>query len=95
MNVPESEGAHLARLEERVEGIRSDLGEINAELARTRKRLHDVEGVTQAFMDMQNVNRQKEARQYRRLGVQIQVLTIVVALAAIVAPIVTAIALRH
>jgi len=46
-------------------------------------------------MDTQQVNRQREAQQYRRLGVQIQVLTVVVALAAIVAPIVTALTIHH
>ena len=82
-------------MEERVEGVREDLAALLAEVQRNRKRLHDLEGIAQAFMDTQQVNRQREAQQYRRLGVQIQVLTVVVALAAIVAPIVTALTIHH
>lgn len=93
--MPDSEGAHIARLEERVQGVREDVAELVAEVQRHRKRLHDLEGIAQAYMDTQKVHRQREAQQYRRLGIQIQVLTVVVALAAIVAPIVTAVTLGH
>ena len=84
-----AEGERIAKLEEQVRGVRRDIGELVAESTRARKRLHDLEGVAQAFMDAQAVNRRQEERQYQRLGIRIQVLTIVVGMAAVVAPIVT------
>lgn len=89
--MPDSEGAHIARLEERVQGVREDLASIVSEQQAMRKRLHDVEGVTAAFLDIQKKARQGEAEQYRRLEVRIQVLTVIVGLAAVLAPVVVAV----
>jgi hypothetical protein len=86
--VPDSEGAHIARLDERVEGVRQDLAEVVAEMAKTRKRLHDLEGIAQAFMDVQRDNRRKEADQYRKLVIWLQIVAVLVAIAAIIVPVV-------
>jgi len=89
--VPDSEGARIARLEERVAGVREDMGDLVAEQLRHRTRLHNLEGIIATFVDQQRENRRGEARQYRRLEVRMQVLTIAVAIGAIFAPIVVAI----
>lgn len=89
--MPDSEGARIARLEERVAGVREDLGELVAEQLRHRTRLHNLEGICATFLDQQRENRRSEARQYRRLEVRMQVLTIAVAIGAIFAPIVVAV----
>lgn len=88
--MPESEGARLARLEERVDGVREDMLDVVQEQLRHRTRLHNLEGICAAFVDQQRENRRSEVRQYRRLEVRMQVLTIAVAIGAIFAPIVVA-----
>lgn len=88
--MPDSEGARIARLEERVGGVREDIDDIVREQLRHRTRLHNIEGICAAFVDQQKENRRGEARQYRRLEVRMQVLTIAVAIGAIFAPIIVA-----
>lgn len=78
-------------LAERLSGVREDVHELGQEQHRMRERLHKLEGLTQALVDTQKVNRQAEARQYRRLELRMQLLTIVVGLAAVAVPIVVAI----
>lgn len=85
-----SEPERLAALEEWRQGVREDLGELVAETARTRRRLHNLEGVAQAFADAQKVAREAEARQYRRLTLALGFLGVVVAIAAIIVPLVLA-----
>jgi len=65
--------------------------ELVAEQLRHRTRLHNLEGICASFIDQQRENRRGEARQYRRLEVRMQVLTIAVAIGAIFAPIVVAV----
>jgi hypothetical protein len=65
--------------------------ELVAEQLRHRTRLHNLEGICATFLDQQRENRRGEARQYRRLEVRMQVLTIAVAIGAIFAPIVVAV----
>ena len=76
----------IATLEAILPEIRDDVREIRAETSRTRKRLHSLEGISSSFLAWQKDAREKEKEQYRRLGVRIQVLTLVVGLAAVVVP---------
>lgn len=62
--------------------------ELKEETLRARARLHNLEGVAGAFLDMQKDNRRKEDTQYRRLGVRIQVVGLALTLAAILSPII-------
>ena len=89
--MPESEGAHIARLDERISGVRRDVDELVEEQLRHRTRLHNLEGICAAFVDQQQVNRRLEVKQYRRLEIRMQVLTIAIAIGAIIAPIMVAI----
>ena len=89
--MPDSEGAHIARLEERIAGVREDVQDLMAEVAGLRKRLHDVEGIAGAFLEWQKQSREKEAAQYRRLGNRVAWLGLVVAVAAIVVPVIVTI----
>lgn len=65
--------------------------ELLAEQLRHRTRLHQLEGICGTFLDQQRENRRTEANQYRRLELRLQVLTVVIAIAAIATPIVIAI----
>lgn len=85
--MPERELERLARLEEQVRGVREDIAELVAEAQRGRVRLHNLEGIAGSFVDIQKENRRKEADQYRRLELRIQVLTLIVGMAAVLAPI--------
>jgi predicted nucleic acid-binding Zn-ribbon protein len=60
--------ARLARLEEQIKGVREDVAEMHNEVERARTRLHNLEGITQMFVDAQKLNRRREEEQYRRLG---------------------------
>lgn len=70
-------------------GVREDLGVLAAQMDRTRTRLHNLEGLAGRFMANQQENREREERQYQRLGLRIAVLTLVVGCAAVVVPLVT------
>jgi hypothetical protein len=64
-----------------------DRAEIKAEAVRTRTRIHKLEGAVGMLLDAQKQGRRAEERQYRHVEVRIQVLTVVVGLAAVVVPI--------
>lgn len=65
--------------------------ELLAEQQRHRGRLHNLEGLVGSFVEAQRENRRGEARQYRSLELRLQVLTVVIAIAAIAVPLVLAI----
>lgn len=88
-----TDGERLATLEEIARDFERDMADLNAEVERHRARLHNLEGIAGTFVNLQKEARRKEEAQYRRLGARIQLLSIVVALAAVVAPIVTALAI--
>ncbi len=77
--MPERQGVDTAVLVERIEGIRSVVNELAAEQQRNRTRLHNLEGFAAAYLDTQRANRRSEDRQYRRLELRLQVLTVVIA----------------
>lgn len=76
-------------LAERIQGVREDVAELTAEMGRTRTRLHNLEGFAAAYLDMQRENRRQEDRQYRRMEVRLQVMTVVLGLAAVVFPLIS------
>ena len=81
-----TEAERLATLEAILPAIREDVAEIKIESVRTRKRLHSLEGISSAFLSWQKEAREGEKRQYQRLGLRIQVLTVVVGIAAVISP---------
>jgi hypothetical protein len=85
-----ADGASVDVLAERIKGLRDDVQELSEEQKRSRGRLHDLEGLAAAWADTQNVNRRAEARQYRRLELRIQVLSVAVGFAAVASPILVA-----
>jgi hypothetical protein len=89
--VPSSEGVSIEVLAERLVGIRHAVTELDAEQKRMRTRLHNLEGFAAAYLDQQRANRRGEERQYRRLEVRVQVLTLAVGFAAVASPIIVAI----
>ncbi len=80
--------ARLAKVEAVLLEVREDVAEIKMEALRTRDRLHKLEGVSTLFVQTQKESRRSEEAQYQRLGLRIQVLTLVIATAAIVVPVI-------
>jgi len=89
--VREPEGVTIGVLVERLEGVRQDVAELREAQREDHHRLRSVESAVKQMIDAQQVNRRGEERQYRRLEVRVQVLTLAVGFAAIVSPIVVAI----
>ena len=81
-----TEGERIARVEQQIIDLRGDIADRKNEEERTRKRLHDVEGVLGLLVDQQKQARAQEAAQYRRLEIRMQLLTLVIALAAFAEP---------
>lgn len=81
-----SEGERIATVEEQVRGLRGDVQELTAEQARTRERLHKLEGTTKGMVTEAAVRAQVAAAAAQKTQRWIQVLTAIVALAGIVGP---------
>ena len=81
-----TEGERLASVEQQIIDLRGDIADRKHEEERTRKRLHDIEGVMGLLVDQQKRNREQEAKQYRRVELRLQALTIVIAFAALAEP---------
>ena len=81
-----TEGERLAALEQQIVDLRGDIIDRKHEEERTRERLHKVEGTMQRLVDIQTQARAQEATQYRRLELRMQVMTLVIALAALLEP---------
>lgn len=69
--------------------------ELTRETQRTRQRLHGLEGTAAGVRLMTEEGRRKEQTQYRRLELRLQVLTAVIAAAAVVVPIVVVYLTNH
>lgn len=87
----DAQGVDTAVLAERINGLAGKVSEFVQEQQRMRARLHNLEGFAAAYLDVQRENRRVEARQYRRLELRLQVLTVVIALAAVVVPVIVAV----
>ena len=84
-----SDAERLATVESVLLDVRDDVRDIRGDIKLNRDRIHSLEGTANQFLTWQQEAREGERKQYARLGLRIQVLTIIVGLAAIVAPIVS------
>jgi len=88
------DGERIATLEANVGEIRVDLAELVAEERRTRKRLHDLEGITGALVNLQKERRRDEQRRERKYTRRLNLLLVLASFAAVASPIVVAL-LHH
>ena len=58
----------MATLEAVTADIRGDVSDLREESMRHRKRLHDLEGFTKAYLSVQKEARREESNQYRRMA---------------------------
>ena len=87
--MPETDGVAIARLQEQVKGLREDMQDFSNESGRTRTRLHNLEGAVQAFADVQKRAKQDTENRQRRIEVRMEVLSVLVGVAAIAIPLIT------
>lgn len=80
------EGERVARLEALFGGLRDDVQQLRSEEGRTRKRLHDVEGLLDTLVEQEKVRIRVTRESQRRMRSRLEVLTVVVALAALFEP---------
>lgn len=81
-----TDGERIATLEEAVRNVVRDVADLDAQTDRTRKRLHDLEGLTGALVE---VNRQRElaaTKRQRRTEIRVEILTVVVVVATFAEP---------
>ena len=82
-----TDGERLATVEAVLRELRGDMRDLNDETQRTRKRLHDLEGTTGMLVDQEKKRREATQTRQRRLEVRIQILTVVIACAALFEPV--------
>ena len=81
-----TDGERLATIEAVILEIRGDVSDLKVEAARTRDRLHNLEGIAGAFVSAQHENRRQEDRQYRRLGTRIGIAGVLLTAAVLLSP---------
>ena len=81
-----SDSERIATLEAHVADIRSDVAELVQEERRTRKRLHDLEGVAGALVDLNRQRSREAARRQKRIEWWLRVIATAVAVLAFLEP---------
>ena len=81
-----TEGERLATVEAVLQELREDVGELKSESQRARGRLHDLEGLASTLVDQERVRIRVTKEQQARMRTRIEVLTFVVACAALLEP---------
>lgn len=78
--------ARIARVEQLLADLRDDVQEMRDETLRTRRRLHDLEGVSGVLVEQEKLRRRATQLRDRRFMRRLQVLTIVIAIATPLEP---------
>lgn len=81
-----TEGERIATLEAVIGELRGDMGDLKSETIRTRARLHDLEGIAGMLVSQEKQRNRDTRRAQRRTDRRLQVLTVVVAIAALLEP---------
>lgn len=81
-----SSDERLAALEERVSGLRDDMTELKDETFRSRRRLHDLEGIAGVLVAQEKRRNRDTRENQRRTQRRLSVLTVVIAAAALFEP---------
>jgi len=80
----------VAVLETKLDNLRGDMAELVTETQRTRTRLHNLEGVAHALVDVNKQRAKDERARERRYARRINLLSFLVAIAAVASPIIVA-----
>ena len=85
-----SEGERIAVVETEVRGLREDVQQLTSEQQRTRQRLHSLEATLQGVVKTAQGRGEEAARIASQTQRWIQVLTLVVAFAGVIGPLIYA-----
>lgn len=80
----------VAVLETKLDNLRGDVAELVSETQRTRRRLHDLEGVAAALVDVNKQRTRDEERRERKYTRRLNLLMVLAAFAAVASPVVVA-----
>ena len=80
----------LARVEQQLGDLRREFDARMRDADERSDRVRELEAAMKLLLQAQKVAREQEDRQYRRLEMRIQILTLVVAFAAVVGPLIAA-----
>ena len=86
--MPGDPSERLARVEERLGELRREFDKRMRDADERSDRVRELEAAMKLLLQAQKVAREQEDRQYRRLELRIQILTLVVGLAAVVSSVV-------
>ena len=81
-----TEGERIATLEAVIGDLRGDMSDLKAETLRTRTRLHDLEGLAGALVSQERQRNRDTRRAQLRTDRRLQILTVVIAAAALLEP---------
>lgn len=81
-----TEGERLATVEAVVQELRGDVGELKEEWRLGRRRLHDLEGLASTLVEQERTRIRVTKEQQTQLRTRLQILTVVIALAAFLEP---------
>lgn len=81
-----TEGERLATVEAVLHELRGDVSDLRTESQRTRGRLHDLEGLAATLVDQERTRIRVTKEQQARMRSRLEVLTVVVAFAALLEP---------
>lgn len=82
----QTDGERIATLEALMGEIRTDVRELGDQSERSRRRLHDVEGALGLLVDQEKVRRQVTADNQRKMRNRLDLLTVAIAVAALLEP---------
>jgi len=83
-------GERIARNEQAITDLREDVRDIRTSATSDHHRIRNVEDAVNLLLEAQKQARRAEHTQYRRLEVRVQWLTLVVAFAAVIGPLIVA-----
>lgn len=86
----QTESERVAILETKLDDLRGDVAELVLETQRTRKRLHDLEGVAAAVVELNKQRRREEDLRDRKYTRRLNLLMVLAAFAAVASPVVVA-----
>jgi len=78
-------------LEATLNGLRDDVKEVKDETLRTRQRLHNLEGISGALVDVNRRRQEEDERRERKYTNRLNLLMVLATFAAVISPLVVGI----
>ena len=86
-----TDGERITMLEATLSGLRDDVREVKEETLRTRRRLHNLEGISGALVDVNRRRQEEDERRERKYTNRLNLLMVLATFAAVISPVVVGI----